>query len=340
MTPVAPFTGGVGEWDAYVRAEPASSFCHLSGWWTLMEERLGHRSVPLAARDESGTITGVLPLVHVRSRMFGAYLVSMPFLNAGGPLGAAPSRNALAAAAEDEARRTGVALLELRNRVDPPAWGQISNRKITVELALPSDPDALWRSFPAKLRSQLRRPEKDGLTTHFGPAQMPAFYEVFARNMRALGTPVLPRGWFEALAPTFGDVVEFGVVYGGDQPIAAGCGFVWQGRFEITWAAALREFSRSAPNMLLYWAFMQRMIAGGAQTFDFGRCTPDSGTHRFKRQWGGRDVPLPWSQWSARGATAPPSPDRPVFRMASACWRRVPLAITNRVGPAIARCLP
>ena len=340
MTAVAPFEGDAAEWDAFVRADATSSFCHLSGWWPLMEQRLGHRCVPLAARDASGAIVGVLPLVHVRSRVFGAYLVSMPFLNAGGPLGAPTTRTALAAAAEDEARRARVALLELRNRANPPAWGQTSHRKITVELPLPPDPDTLWRAFPGKLRSQVRRPEKDGLTVRFGPEQMPAFYDVFARNMRALGTPVLPRGWFEALAPAFGDVVEFAVVYAGERPVAAGCGFVWHGSFEITWAASLREFSRSAPNMLLYWEFMKRMIARGAHTFDFGRCTPDSGTHRFKLQWGGHDVPLPWSQWSASGATAPPSPDRPVFRVAAACWRRVPLAITNRVGPAIARCLP
>jgi FemAB-related protein (PEP-CTERM system-associated) len=337
---VGPFTGDRGEWDDYVRADPASSFCHLANWWTLMDERLGHRAIPLAARDDGGALTGVLPLVHVRSRVFGAYLVSMPFLNAGGPLGDGPTRAALAAAAEQEARRSGVALLELRNRSDPPDWGQVSHRKITVELALPGDTDTLWRSFPGKLRSQVRRPEKEGFTVRFGADQMPAFYQVFAWNMRALGTPVLPRGWFEALAPAFGDVVEFGVVYDGDRPIASGCGFVWQGRFEITWAASLRAYSRSAPNMLLYWAFMQRMIGRGAHTFDFGRCTPDSGTHRFKRQWGGHDVPLSWSQWSASGATATPSPDRPVFRVAAACWRRVPLAITNRVGPVIARCLP
>ncbi|HLQ23813.1 MAG TPA: hypothetical protein VK132_11435, partial [Gemmatimonadales bacterium] len=95
-----------------------------------------------------------------------------------------------------------------------------------------------------------------------------------------------------------------------------------------------------AANMLLYWSFMQRVVAAGGRIFNFGRCTPGGGTHRFKRQWGGVDVPLPWAQWSPNSVRATPSPDRPVFRVASAVWRRLPLGITNALGPALARVLP
>jgi hypothetical protein len=92
--------------------------------------------------------------------------------------------------------------------------------------------------------------------------------------------------------------------------------------------------------MLLYWAFMQRAIVRGVRVFNFGRCTPGGGTHRFKRQWGGTDVPLAWRQWSANGVHATPSPERPVYRAAAAVWRRLPLALVNRLGPVLARQLP
>src|SRR5207247_15197 len=118
--------------------------------------------------------------------------------------------------------------------------------------------------------------------------------------------PVLPRAFFERLATTFGGLVVFGAVYRGAQPIAAGCGFAWRDEFEMTWASSLREHNRSAPNMLLYWSFMEQMIARGMRVFDFGRCTAGSGTHRFKQQWGGADVPLPWLQWSSRNTAATP----------------------------------
>ncbi|HEX2189851.1 MAG TPA: FemAB family XrtA/PEP-CTERM system-associated protein [Longimicrobiaceae bacterium] len=332
---------GDAAWDRWVAGAEGSTFCHLAGWREVMGDVLGHRCSYLAAVEEDGSWSGVLPLVRVRSRLFGHYLLSMPFLNDGGPLGTPGARRALAGRAVDEARRLGVDLLELRVR--QPLRGELaeSQRKVTVLLPLPPTAEELWeKGFRAKLRSQVRRPQKEGLTTRFGAGEAAAFYEVFARNMRDLGTPVLPRAWFERIARVFPEQAVFGVVYSGDTPVAAGCGFLWGGEFEMTWASSLREFNSVSPNMLLYWSFMEHVIGRGARVFNFGRCTPGAGTHRFKLQWGGHDVPLPWAQWSASGVAATPSPDRPVFRLATAAWQRIPVPVANLVGPTLARRLP
>jgi serine/alanine adding enzyme len=338
-------------WDAFVAQPPGegvgegSTFCHRAAWRRVLADAMGAESHDFVARDSTGMIRGILPLARVRSPLFGDYLISLPFLNAGGPLGDPIACGRLAGAAVAEARRLGVDLLELRTRgvgIGTPPPLAVVARKITVRLPLPQSAAELWESFPAKLRSQVRRSQKDGLQTRFGSGEWEAFYEVFARHMRDLGTPVVPRRFFELVAERLGDIAVFGVVYRGAEPVAAGCGFRWRGEVEITWASALRAHQRSAPNMLLYWAFMERAIADGVRVFDFGRCTPGGGTHRFKQQWGGADVPLPWAQWSprGRGLRTTPSPERPVYRAAAAMWRRLPLAVANRVGPLLARRLP
>ena len=327
-------------WDEFVTGTADSSFCHLSGWREILSEVLGAECLYWGAVDERGVWQGLLPLVRVRSRIFGHYLVSLPFLNDGGPLGTPAARERLVMEAVAEARRTGADLLELRTRDAGGLNLPVATRKTTVLLPLAPDADALFQSFPAKLRSQIRRPMKEGLTVRFGIEQWEPFYDVFARTMRDLGTPVLPRAFFERVAQTLPEVVEFGVVYRGEQPLAAGCGFVWREEFEMTWAGSLRESRAISANMLLYWAFMQRAILRNVRVFNFGRCTAGSGTHRFKRQWGGSDMPLPWGQWSPNGVRATPSPERPVYRAAAALWRRLPLAMVNRLGPLLARRLP
>lgn len=337
---VVAFEGGSDAWDAFVAGAEESTFCHLAGWRNIMSDALGHDCRYLVARDAADRWRGVLPLVRVRSPLLGHYLVSMPFLNAGGPLGTPAARALLADAAVALARDVGVDLLELRTRAVPPAALRVSARKVTVRLGLPAAPDELWAAFPSKLRSQIRRPLKEGLEVRFGLDQREAFYDVFARTMKDLGTPVLPRAFFERAAAAFPHLIVFGVVYLRDQPVAAGCGFAWRDEFEMTWAAALRRHSPLAPNMLLYWAFMQHMIARSVRVFDFGRCSSGGGTHRFKLQWGGVNRPLPWAQWSPRNVTATPSPERPVFRVAAAVWRRLPLGVANLVGPIIARQIP
>ena len=340
MISVALLDGQLSAWDALAASDPGSTFCHLAGWRDVMADALGHECLYTVAVDDAGEWCGILPLVRVRSALFGHYLVSLPFLNAGGPLGTAEAVAALIDHSQGLAHRLAVDLLELRARHRVASSLRVSERKITVRLDLPATVDALWRAFPAKLRSQIRRPKKEGLETRFGADQVEAFYEVFARNMRSLGTPVLPRAFFERVAARLGGLVVFGAVYRGAQPVAAGCGFVWRDEFEMTWAASLREYSRLAPNMLLYASFMERMIAQGVRVFDFGRCTPGGGTHHFKQQWGGVDLPLPWLQWSRRDVAATPSPDRPAYRLAAAVWRRLPLAVTNRIGPLLACQLP
>jgi FemAB-related protein (PEP-CTERM system-associated) len=339
---VREFDGEAAHWDDYVRRAPAASFCHLAGWREVIRDVLGHEHAYLVASQESGEWEGVLPLFHVRSALFGNYLLSMPFLNYGGAVGTDEARRVLGERAVEIARYTGVKLLELRNRATPPAPPlKRFDRKITVVLDLPEDPTELWeKGIRSKVRSQIRRPQKEGMTARFGPGERAPFYRIFAENMRDLGTPVLPARFFERVADIFPGIVEFGCVYKGATAVAAGCGFAWQGEFEMTWASSIRKYNAMAPNMLLYWTFMEEMIGRGNRAFNFGRCTPGGGTHRFKSQWGGRDEPLPWGQWSPTGVSETPNPDRPLFQLATRVWSRLPLAIANRVGPLLARRLP
>ena len=337
---IRPLDGDTAAWDAFVAGADGSTFCHLAGWRDILSDVLGAECLYRVAIDADGTPRGVLPLVRVKSKVFGHFLVSVPFLNDGGPLGSVDARRALVEDAVNEARRSGADLLELRTRAADGLGLPVSSRKITVTLPLPADSASLFGDFTSKLRNQIRRPIKQGLTVRFGLDQQAAFYGVFARTMRDLGTPVLPRALFERIAATFPDLVVFGTVYRGDEPLAAGCGFVWRDEFEMTWAGSLRESRRLSANMLLYWSFMEQMIARGVRLFNFGRCTPGGGTHNFKRQWGGVDVPLPWCQYSSGALKAPPSPGDSAFSWGPRLWRRLPLAIANRLGPRLVRFLP
>lgn len=338
---VLPLDGAADSWDDFVARAPGSSFCHLARWRDILSDVLGTECLYWVASDRDGQWQGVLPLARVKSRIFGHYLVSLPFLNYGGPLGSPAAQQRLVEEAVAEARRSGVQVLQIRTRRDEGSLGlPVSSSKHTVLLELPASPTTLWDAFPSKLRSQIRRPMKEGVTALFGADQRDAFYDVFARNMRDLGTPVLPRAWFERIATLFPQLVVFGVMYREDEPLAGGCGFVWGGEFEMTWASARRDDRRLAANMLLYWSFMQEMIRRGVHVFNFGRSTPGSGTHRFKLQWGGSDLPLPWCQhaWGERGAT--PSPNDAAFAWGPRLWRRLPLPVANLLGPRLIRFLP
>ncbi len=335
------YEGGAREWDDFVRRQRGWTHFHLHGWKRLIEEVLGHDCTYLLIRNDAGDPVGALPLVQVKSRLFGHYLVSMPFLNYGGPLGARDAVQRLAAEAVRLAESSGADLLELRCRYRADLPLSVSHRKITVVLDLPGgDCEVLWKTLPAKVRSQVRRPRKEGMECRFGPDQVKPFHEVFARHMRDLGTPVLSRSLFEEIARSFPDDVRIGCVYHHGRPVAGGYGFRWSDEFEMTWASSLRSHSHMAPNMLLYWTFMERACAEGLRCFNFGRCTPGGGTHRFKGQWGSRDEPLWWYHSAPGAKVATPSASDGTYSLGSWLWRRLPVPVATLLGPRIVRLIP
>ncbi len=346
---VEVFDGPALEWDGFAVAQSGSlpyTHCHLYGWRRVMETAMGHHAPYLAARDSaSGTLRGILPLVHIRSLLFGRFLVSMPFLNYGGPLGDEAAVAALMARAESMAREQGIRLLELRSRreiVHAPHF-DVSHRKITVLMDCAGGSEALWRRLPSKVRSQIRRPTRDGVSVRIGADQVGAFYEVFARHMRDLGTPVMPRRFFELAAEQFADTALFAVAYLGGEPIACGAGFWWghdaSSEFEIVWASALRAHNRTSANMLVYWELMKHIADAGIHIFNFGRCTPGGNTHRFKTQWGTTDEQLWWYDFSPTGAL-PPAESSATTRRATTLWSHIPLPLANFLGPRIVRLIP
>lgn len=340
MIEVERYGGTEEEWDEFAAAQDGVTHFHRFRWRTLMERVFRHECIYLAARGWDGELLGVLPLVRVRSLVFGHYLVSMPFLNYGGPLGSSEAIRALVDEASALARMEKVKLLELRSRIPLPVSIPASHRKITVVVDLPDSADALLSRFSAKLRSQIRRPQKAGVTVRFGVSEVEPFFSVFSRHMRDLGTPTQPLELFRSIADQFPDDCWFACAYYRDEPVAAGCGFRFGTEFEMTWASSLREYNVHSPNMLLYWECMRRAMSEGLTCFNFGRCSPGSGTHRFKLQWGSREVPLWWYGIPAGTAAITPSPQTGPFRWAPSLWRYLPASVATRIGPPIVRYIP
>jgi len=330
------------EWDEYVRSASGAELYHDYRWRELITDVFRHETLYLAARA-GGRILGVLPLVRLKSRLFGDFMVSMPFVNYGGVVADTPrARSALLDAAVRNGLEAGVGHIELRGRDAALLDWPERDDKVTMLLDLPDSADALWSGFKPKLRAQIRRPQKEGAVACSGGIELlDEFYAVFARNMRDLGTPVYSKRFFAAVLEKFEDESKLHVVRLGGKPVAAGLVLAHRSVLEIPWASSLREVSRTSVNMLLYWSVLEDAANRGFSRFDFGRSTKGSGTHRFKLQWGAKEQQLRWHYWLPAGRSMPRlSPSNPKYRGAIALWRKLPVPVANLLGPHIVRNLP
>ena len=330
------------EWDAFVHQQPDASLYHLSGWRSVCMEAFGH-DCPYLAAWRGGRIVAVLPLVRLQSRLFGHFMVSVPFFNNGGLLGSdAEARDALLAQAVALAQAKGCSHIELRERQPLPGWPSRTD-KISMLLALPDSAEQLWKKLGSKMRAQIKKAQSHGLQFQHGGAELlDDFYEVFCTNMRDLGTPVYGKDFFATIlrqAP--GQPRLFIGRTKEGQAVSASLVVQHNGTMEVPWASTLRSANVLSANMELYWQMLLYACSQGCKVFDFGRSSRESATYRFKKQWGAEPLELHWNYWLQGGGGLPRlSPDNPKYRLAIAAWQRMPLWATKLIGPKLVKYLP
>lgn len=330
------------EWDAFVGAHSEATRYHVWACRGIVERSFGHRTIYLSARRD-GQIAGILPLVLMKTLLFGKFLVSMPYFNYGGLLTDGDDAAAgLVAAATELAAKEKVSFLEMRHYKPSGLFNHTKEHKATLILDLARDEGEQWKGFDTRIRNHIRKAQKSGLTVSAGgPECLNEFYDVFATNMRDLGTPVHPYRFFEELQRGFGNACTILLIRHNNRAIAGGVLLRYRDKVEVPWASSVRRYNPLCPNSLFYWEAIRRSIGQGARRFDFGRSTIGEGTYRFKMQWGARPVQLYWQYWlPPAGAVPEISPRGARFRLAIRVWRHLPLSLTRWVGPHIVRGIP
>ena len=327
----------------FVEVHETSSIYHLPAWCELIRKVFGHRFYYVYADSTEKQITGVLPLVRLTSRLFGDYLVSMPFFNYGGAVGVNEQiEQSLMQRAVDLGKSLGVSHIEFRgDKVKQGDWN-VRTDKVNMLLDLPAEEEVLWKALGAKRRSQINRPLREGVDVQIGGLELlDKFYEVFARNMRDLGTPVYGKEFFAEILKVFPNYSTIVLVQLKGKPAGAAFLIGFRGFLEIPWASTVSDYNKFGINMFMYWEVLKFAITKGYKTFDFGRSTIDSGTYRFKKQWGAEPKQLYWHYWLRDGQSMPQlTPSNPKYQLAIKTWQRLPLFVANWIGPKIVKNLP
>ena len=322
--------------DAFVREAPGSTPFHLPAWSRAVEQGCGQRARFLVAEHASGAIAGVLPLTEVRSALFGRALVSTGFGVDGGVLGEGVEE--LAAGARALAARVGAPSVELRGGEAPAGWAVDATTYLGFSRPLAADDATELAAIPRKQRAEVRRALGNELDVATGrdAAALAAHYRVYAESVRNLGTPVFPAALFRAVTVAM-DADVLTVSHDGCT-VAGVLSLYHQGTVYPYWGGGTAAARGLRANDRMYWALMAHARARGCVRFDFGRSKARTGAAAFKKNWGFDPRPLAYARWS-EGPARSVNPLDPKYRLMVATWRRLPLAVANRVGPLLARGL-
>lgn len=344
---IAELAGGADEleWQSYVERAPNASIYHRIEWRNILHRSFGHRCWYLVAREGRAT-RGVLPMVEMQSSIFGHFIVSLPFLNYGGILAdTAEHETALAGAALGLARKRGARRVEFRQpfealSLNGPDW-ILRKHKAALVVKIDTDFETHWSGLSSRLRGKLRKAAKAGASFVTGGHELlDDFYRVFSLNMRDLGTPVHSPAFFQNVLSLSQDARVLVVRLAG-KPVAAAIAVGRGSRVELPWICSNYGYSNDHVNEYLYWNAILWASASGIRELDLGRSSIDAGTYRFKLQWNPVVRPLSWYYGLASDAELHElSPGNPKYALAIKCWKKLPVALANRMGPAIVRNIP
>jgi FemAB-related protein (PEP-CTERM system-associated) len=327
-------------WDDFVLACPQATFFHRAGWQRILRDVFKHETYFLAAK-QGGRITGVLPLGHVRSWLFGSALTSLPFAVYGGVAADDQvSADALEAEAQRLAKTLQVPHLELRNVQRRHADWPVQDLYVTFRKAILPDEEANMLAIPRKQRAMVRKGIKNGLTSGID-AGVERFFALYADNVHRHGTPALPRRYFEALQQVFGNACEVLTVSGPDgTPLSSVLSFYFRDEVLPYYAGDAEAARDLAANDFKYWDLMRRACQRGLKTFDYGRSKQGTGSYAFKKNWGFEPQPLHYEYCLYKREGVPQNnPSNAKYKLLIQTWRRMPLGFANWLGPFVVRSL-
>ena len=356
--------GDSQQWHNYVTRHPDASAYHQLSWKSSIEQAYQHTCWYWLAVDSSNTVVGILPSTWVKSPFNRGSLCALPFCDVGGVLANSNDiaqtliQKAISCCQQHNIPYFDHRSSKINGSMIPPLF-ELTNTNANVEtdtntnthmnidtkvrmiMPLPETSEILFSGFKSKLRSQIRKAEKNGLTASTGidSAHLNAFYQVFCRNMRDLGSPVHSKKWFEKLIEAYGEKAIIANIYYQDNVVAGGIVLFNGNKACIPWASTNNDYNKLAPNMLLYWTLLKFANDCGCISFDFGRSTINQGTYRFKSQWGAKPQPLEWQRYSHSGQLLPSNPTKAskLRKLVEYCWQRLPVGLSEMVGPKIRR---
>jgi len=166
------------------------------------------------------------------------------------------------------------------------------------------------------------------------------FYKVYSQSLRDHGTPTHPLGWYETLLQIFGTDAQTMVILDKNTPVCACLALYHNNYVTPHYSGGLPEARPIKAFDVMYWHLMKKAQERGCEIFDFGRSKIGSGAASYKIYWGFEEKPLHYQYYLQRGTKMPDvNPNNPKYAMFVKLWQKLPVSVTNQLGPLLAKQL-
>lgn len=342
------------KWDELVEGTYHSSAYHLWDWGEILSFVYGYQRYYLAVVQKN-TIIGGLPLIHVKSWLFGDKLISLPFCEYGGPLvnselsdkEARQVTKSLLSATNRLARTLHVKYVQIKKPMAMIVEGIMGTqgytnfpRYVTFQIDLTRELDELWANVHKSKRKAARKALKGGVVAKEleSVEQLKAYYLLYLKTHKRHGSPPHKYEFFKRLYDAFflkGRMKILLAEYEG-KLIGGRISFC-HGKTIFNWYSVIDWKHRSLnPNSLLSWSIIEWGVKNGYHKLEFGRTRRGTTIYDFKKDWGGQETYLQEYVFFMNSRKSElPDPKQLKYEYLSKVWLLIPIPLTRKIGPRI-----
>ena len=313
----------------FLLSQSNATLYHTPEWKTFLERTFGYKPRYLFATDESGQLTGMLPLFEVKSRLTGNRLCSVPFAHECGCLGDNDVCIALLDEAISIAAKSHTEKIEVRSTVAHSDF-QEKNAFCTHILELSTNPEETWKLLDkSSARWAVKKAGKLGVsvTSSTNTEDLKEFYELNCITKQNLGVPCHPWEFFKNLFSLLDGHIKLYLSRYEGTIIAGGVMECYKDQVLYGYGAADPDHLDVHPYNAFIWKSIEDACIDGYRTYDFGRTSHDNtGLIQFKKRWGTQERELCYSSYPASGKSIVTERDSVIYRLGNSAIRAMPVS--------------
>lgn len=324
------------DWDAFA-AEHGSIF-HTIAFKNLLQENFGYQDCYHCLVDEHGAIQALLPLIAAPNILQAKVAVSLPFINyLDFCMRDSVAIGELFTCLEQLQNQYACKYLQIRLKdYEQPVsgWQQNTENSTFILSLVGSEQDVLALSSGSNRNHTRKVYKNDYFAVSFEQAKLPEFYKVYQKRMHELGSPAPALSFFESFFRYFPEQAQLltvldktsGQVVGGMLLLASPT----DQTLYYPYGANLVEYNNKYLNNFMYFEAVKLGQRLGLEFLDLGRSPQESGTYRFKKQWGAKPQPLNYLSYFGNNKAAVPNKEN--MALFIKLWQYLPRPIVNFLG--------
>jgi len=288
-------------WREFLERTPGAMIYHTPEWKRVLEKSFGYKPYYIFVVDDTGQIRGFLPLMLIRSKLFGNRLSSLPLSHRCGYIGNPTFlREAFNSAVKLYNEKLGNGALEIRESSE--GYFKEACNFSTYILELSNDLDEVWKKLDkGSVRWAIKKAAKLGVNVEISnnsKEDIKLFYELNCETKKRKGVPCHPLRFFKSLFRYASQYSQLYLAKINDDTIGGGVMLLFRDTVVYGYGAAKDSMLRYHPYHAFLWKAIEDSINSGFRYFDFGRAhRQNTGLIQFKKRWGTKEIPLIYSYY-------------------------------------------